>query len=68
MIQTIITGIIVLSAVIVTMIRIVRFFTIPAGSCKGCSHYNTGCKLEELKVQIKQKNNEAVSKGRFFDF
>jgi hypothetical protein len=57
MLQTIITIIIVIIAVIITMIRFVRFFTSPRGNCKGCSHYNTVCTLEELKVQIKQKNN-----------
>lgn len=55
MLQLILTIIIVLTAIIVTLIRIARFFTFPAGHCKGCGHYKSGCSLEDLKIKHKNE-------------
>jgi hypothetical protein len=51
MLQTIITIIIVVIAFIITVIRVVRFFTSPAGKCKGCSQYKAVCSLQEKQLR-----------------
>ncbi|MCX6305706.1 MAG: FeoB-associated Cys-rich membrane protein [Bacteroidetes bacterium] len=43
--QLIIVGAIVSAAMMLTTIRVFRFFTTPPSKCHGCS----GCKLQELK-------------------
>jgi hypothetical protein len=48
--QSLIVGAIVFSALILTIIRLIRFFMTPVSKCHGCS----GCKLEELKTDIKK--------------
>ncbi len=51
--QTIIVGFIVLSAISLTVARLIRFFSNPAHHCDGC----TGCTLQELKQEIEAKKN-----------
>ena len=63
MLQMILTIIIVFSAVLITLIRIVKFFTLPSGPCNGCSHHSAGCSLEELKNQIKIKNTATLTES-----
>jgi hypothetical protein len=48
--QLVIVYAIVLSALIITATRLVRFFIAPASKCDGCS----GCKLTEIKAGIKK--------------
>jgi hypothetical protein len=48
--QLVIVGAIVLSALLLTAIRLIRFFRTPVSKCHGCS----GCKLEELKTDAKK--------------
>lgn len=43
--QYILVAAIILSALVTTVIRLVRFFRTPVSKCHGCS----GCKLKELK-------------------
>jgi hypothetical protein len=51
--QLLTVGIIITSALILTTIRLIRFFKTPASKCHGCS----GCKLEELKADVKKKRD-----------
>jgi len=43
--QLLIVGTIIFSALMLTTLRLIRFFRTPASKCHGCS----GCKLAELK-------------------
>ena len=63
MIQIILTLIIVFAAITVTIIRAARFFTEPSGHCKGCGHHDSGCSLEDLKIQIQAKKHATLIKS-----
>jgi hypothetical protein len=48
--ELMIVGLIVLSALVLTIIRIVQFFSTPASKCHGCS----GCALKEVAQEKKR--------------
>jgi len=50
--QYLITGSIILTAVILTGIRLWNFFSKKAPDCNGCSSGCGGCALEDLKKEI----------------
>jgi len=58
--QQIIVGIILLVAVVLSVIRVVRFLTNPLRKCKGCSQACGGCSLEELKHTIEKKKKSKL--------
>jgi hypothetical protein len=53
--QYIIAVTIVLSATVLTAVKLVRYFISPASKCNGCSSGCGGCSLEELKREIAAK-------------
>lgn len=53
--QQIIVGIILIGALVVAVIRLIRYFSDPLRKCKDCSQACGGCSLEELKKAIEEK-------------
>jgi len=50
--QYLITGTIILAALILTGLKILKFFTDPLHKCDGCASSCGGCALEDLKKEI----------------
>jgi len=53
--QLIIVYIIIAYAVVITFVRMFRFFEKPAQHCSGCTQAAKGCSLEQLKQEIRAK-------------
>jgi len=53
--QYIIVGIILIGALVVTVIRVIRFFSYPLRKCKNCSKVCGDCSLAALKHELEEK-------------
>lgn len=49
--QYIIIGIIIAIATGITVVRFIRFFTIPESKCEGCAMKGKGCDLKTFKLR-----------------
>jgi len=63
-IQYLITGSIVIAALVLTITRLIRFFISPASKCEGCS----GCSLNELKKETTRKNSKFKTQNSKLQF
>jgi hypothetical protein len=63
-IQYLITGSIVIAALVLTITRLIRFFISPASKCEGCS----GCSLNELQKKTTRKNSKFKTQNSKLQF
>ncbi|MEI6899970.1 MAG: hypothetical protein WCL00_08830 [Bacteroidota bacterium] len=61
MLQSIITGSIVILVIGITLYRVIGYFRNPLKGCSGCSSNCGTCALEDLKKEIEEKKGDRTN-------